>query len=273
MYPIFGDPHGPIFEGYLTLAGWAPVTRRATLGLLVGANPFRNPALVAKMATTLDHISGGRAVLGIGGAWFEREHEEFGFDFGRGVGERLDRLDEAVSIIRGMLHGRRPSGSFFYATRQAVNEPRPLQTRLPIMIGGGGEKKTLRTVARYADMWNVGGTVDVVRHKDEVLRRWCAEVGRDSDEIERTLLPGAVVVRRTMAEARRVVDRIRETNRGWAEEPQWICTPDELIAGLAPYIELGFRNLLFDLPAPYDRETIHLLSSAVRSGLEELPAA
>ena len=257
----------------MTLAGWAAVTHRATLGLLVGANPFRNPALVAKMATTLDHISGGRAVLGIGGGWFEREHQEFGFDFGRGVGERLDRLDEAVSIMRGMVRGERPSGRSFYTTMQAVNEPRPLQERLPIMIGGGGEKKTLRTVARYADMWNVGGTVEVVRHKDEVLRRWCAEVGRDTDEIERTLLPGAVVVRRSMAEAGRVADKIQQINLGWAEKPTWICTPDKLVAGLAPYLELGFRNILFELPAPYDSETIELLGSDVRRGLEGLPGA
>ena len=106
LYPIQGDWRGPIFEGYLTLAGWAAVTSRATLGLMVGANTFRNPALTAKMATTLDHISDGRAVLGIGGAWFEREHEAFGIEFGSGFGERLDRLDEAVQLMRGMLEAR-----------------------------------------------------------------------------------------------------------------------------------------------------------------------
>ena len=131
LYPIFGDPHGPIFEGYMTLAGWSSVTRRVSLGLLVGANPFRNLALVAKMVTTLDHLSGGRAVLGIGGAWFELEHREFGIDFGKSVGERLDWLDEAVAIIRGMLDGTRPSGRQRYAARQVVNEPPPLQKHLP----------------------------------------------------------------------------------------------------------------------------------------------
>src|SRR5437588_10366240 len=103
LYPIVGDPEGPMFEGYMTLAAWAALTKRVTLGLMVGANTFRNPALVAKMVTTLDHISGGRAVLGIGGAWFEEEHADFGIHFGSGVGERLDRLDEAVELMRGML--------------------------------------------------------------------------------------------------------------------------------------------------------------------------
>src|SRR3954467_9880652 len=103
LYPIVGDWHGPIFEGYMTLAGWVAVTQRATLGLMVGANTFRNPALVVKEATTLDHMSGGRAILGIGGAWFEREHNAFGMDFGGSAGERLDWLDEAVELMRAML--------------------------------------------------------------------------------------------------------------------------------------------------------------------------
>src|SRR2546423_14963335 len=110
LYPIVGSPKGPIFEGYLTLAGWACVTKRATLGLMVGANTFRNPALTAKMATTLDHLSDGRAVLGIGGAWFETEHEAFGIDFGDGFGERLDWLDEAGEIMRGGVGGGEPTG-------------------------------------------------------------------------------------------------------------------------------------------------------------------
>jgi alkanesulfonate monooxygenase SsuD/methylene tetrahydromethanopterin reductase-like flavin-dependent oxidoreductase (luciferase family) len=192
----------------------------------------------------------------------------FGLDFGKSVGQRLDWLDEAAGIMRGMLHGQRPSGSSVYAAREVVNEPRPVQERLRIMIGGGGERKTLRTVARYADMWNVGGDVETVRHKDEVLRRWCDEFGRDSNDIERTLLPGAVVVRASAREARNVVREIHLVNSGWTEEPAWVCTPDELVQGLAPYLELGFHNMLFDFPPPFDRETLELLSSEVRPRLE-----
>jgi alkanesulfonate monooxygenase SsuD/methylene tetrahydromethanopterin reductase-like flavin-dependent oxidoreductase (luciferase family) len=176
LYPIVGDHTGPMYEGWLTLAAWAALTERATIGLMVGANPFRNPALVAKMATTLDHISGGRAVLGIGAAWFETEHRAFGLEFGSSPGERLRWLDEAVQIMRGMLHGEQPSGSRYYSADEVLNIPAPVQPRLPILVGGGGERRTLRTVARYADACNLGGGFDKVKRKDEVLRRHCEEV-------------------------------------------------------------------------------------------------
>ncbi len=268
LYPIVGSPEGPEFEGYMTLAGWAGVTNRVSLGLLVGANTFRNPALVVKMVTTLDHISGGRAILGLGGAWFQLEHAAFGFNFGSSTGERLDWLDEAAMIVRGMLDGTRPSGMHVYATSMVRNDPPPVQKRLPFLIGGGGERKTLATVARYADIWNVGGEVETLRHKDQVLRRWCHEVGRNGDEIERTLLPGMVVVRRTEREVKQVVDHIRRLNRGWDEEPEQAGTPEQLVERLAPYLDIGFHSMYFDFPAPFDRETLELLASQVRPGLE-----
>ncbi|MEO7663615.1 MAG: LLM class flavin-dependent oxidoreductase, partial [Candidatus Limnocylindrales bacterium] len=188
LYAIFGDPYQPIFEGWSTLAAWSKVTSRTRLGLLVGANTFRNPGLVAKLATTLDHQSGGRAILGLGGAWMELEHTAHGIDFGSGFGQRLDWLDESVGGIRTLLDGRSltsaPGGRYaFDDLRQA---PLPVQRRLPIMIGGSGEKKTLRTVARYADMWNAMGEPDFLRHKVDVLHEHCADVGRDPAEIEFT---------------------------------------------------------------------------------------
>ena len=153
LYPIQGDWRGPIFEGYLILAGWAAVTSRATLGLMVGANTFRNPALTVKLATTLDHMSNGRAILGIGGAWFEREHEAFGIEFGSGFGERLTWLDEAAELMRDMLRdGTATARGPRYQAASVRNDPPPIQPRLPILIGGDGEKKTLATVARYADI-------------------------------------------------------------------------------------------------------------------------
>jgi F420-dependent oxidoreductase-like protein len=276
LYPIVGDWRGPIFEGYLTLAGWASVTRRARLGLMVGANTFRNPALVVKMATTLDHLSGGRMELGIGGAWFEREHTAFGLDFGTSPGDRLNRLDEAVALMRGMLDGEAATarGVYYHATG-VRNDPRPLQDRLPILIGGGGERKTLKTVARFADAWNVGGDLERVRHKDEVLRRWCDEVGRDEREIERTLGGGSVVLRRDEAEARRVAEEIGRHNGGW-RGPESAGTPEQIVEEFAPYLELGFRHIYFDLPAPFDMETVELLAGDFRAGLQEVagrPAA
>ena len=176
-----------MLEGWMVIAGWAGATTRARIGLMVGANTFRNPALVAKMATALDHICGGRAILGIGGAWFETEHTAFGIEFGGSPGERLRWLDEAARIMRGMLHGEQPSGEEFYATSGVRNDPPPVQAHLPLLIGGGGEKRTLRTVAQYADWCNFGGGFENVRHKDEVLRRHCDEVGRDQSEIDRTV--------------------------------------------------------------------------------------
>jgi alkanesulfonate monooxygenase SsuD/methylene tetrahydromethanopterin reductase-like flavin-dependent oxidoreductase (luciferase family) len=269
LYPIVGDWRGPIFEGYLTLTGWAAVTRRATLGLMVGANTFRNPALVVKTVTTLDHISRGRAVLGIGGAWFEREHTAYGLEFGPSPGDRLTRLDEAVELMRGMLDEEAASarGERYHA-RDVRNDPRPVQGRLPILIGGSGERKTLKTVAKYADAWNTGGDLERVRHKDEVLRRWCDEVGRDHREIERTLQGGSVILRRSEAEARRVAEEVGRHNGGWPG-PGTATTPEQLVEQFAPYLDLGFRHIYFDLPAPFDMETLELIAREVRPGLEQ----
>jgi alkanesulfonate monooxygenase SsuD/methylene tetrahydromethanopterin reductase-like flavin-dependent oxidoreductase (luciferase family) len=268
LYPIQGDWRAPIFEGYLILAGWAAVTTRSTLGLMVGANTFRNPALTAKIVTTLDHMSDGRAVLGIGGAWFEREHEAYGIDFGSGFGERLDWLDEAVELMRTMLRGEPATarGQRYHA-KAVRNDPPPIQAHLPILIGGDGEKKTLKTVATYADAWNTGGPIDFVRHKDEVLRRWCDTVGRDQAEIERTLGLGLVIIRDDPADARRVDDGVRARHPGYSEQAK-IGTAEEIAASLVPYVELGFRHIFFDAPAPFDEETLERFAGEVRPILE-----
>ncbi|MGH2513713.1 MAG: LLM class flavin-dependent oxidoreductase, partial [Candidatus Limnocylindrales bacterium] len=140
LYPIVGSAEGPIFEGWLTITAWAGVTSTVRLGLMVGANTLREPSLTAKMVTTLDHISGGRAVLGIGAAWFEAEHTAFGLPFGDGAPERLRWLGEALPIMRGMLDGTAPTASGpRYAARAVRNDPPPVQRHLPILIGGGGE--------------------------------------------------------------------------------------------------------------------------------------
>jgi F420-dependent oxidoreductase-like protein len=268
LYPIVGAPDGPMFEGYMTLAAWAALTKRVTLGLMVGANTFRNPALVAKMVTTLDHISGGRAYLGIGGAWFETEHAAFGIPFGKSAGERLDWFDEAVELMRGMLDEERTSArGRHYHAQDVVNNPPPLQERLPILIGGSGERKTLHTVAKYADAWNTGGDLERVRHKDEVLRRWCEDVGRDESEIERTLQGGSVVIRDTVEEARRAGQAIARQN-GLPDFSGPAETPELTAERLLPQIELGFHHVYFDVPAPYDRETLERLISDVKPLLE-----
>ena len=240
---------------------------------MVGANTFRNPALTAKMVSTLDHMSAGRAILGIGGAWFEREHQAFGIDFGTGFGERLDWLDEAVELMRSMLHGEPATARGpRYDALDVRNDPPPVQARLPILIGGDGEKKTLRTVAKYADAWNTGGDIEFVRHKDEVLRRWCGEVGRDEAEIERTLGLGLVIIRDDPAEARRVDAAYRARHPGYSETPT-IGTADEIAESLVPYVNLGFRHIFFDAPAPFDDETIERFVGEVKPRLEGLASA
>lgn len=268
LYPIQGSWRGPIFEGYMTLAGWASVTSRVTLGLMVGANPFRNPALVAKMATMLDHLSDGRAVLGIGGAWFEREHNAYGIEFGRSPGERLRWLDEAVDLIQQMVRGgegtaRGPR----YRAQNVRNDPPPLQAHLPILIGGSGERKTLRIVATYADAWECGGDIAKVRHKDEVLRRWCQEVGRDESEIERLHGHGGIVIRDDPADAQRVIDAMMEQNPGYGG-PGLIGPPATIAEALAPFVELGFHHIFYDAVAPYDEETIERFVAEVKPMLE-----
>ncbi len=187
LYPIVGSHEGPIFEGWLTLAAWAQATERIRIGLMVGANTFREPALTAKMATTLDHISNGRAILGIGAAWFETEHEAFGFAVRDGFPERLRWLGEALPIMRGMLHGERPTAAGpRYARQGRPQRPAADPGRLPLLIGGGGEQVTLKLVARYGDANNVGGGFENVQRKEAILVQHCETVGRDPAEIERT---------------------------------------------------------------------------------------
>ena len=273
-----GDPGDSKLEGWTTLAALAVLTERVRLGLLVGANTFRNPGLTAKLATTLDHLSDGRAVLGLGGGWFEREHDAFGLDFGSGFGERLDRLDEAVGLIRRLLDGETVThDGRFYTMRDAVCEPRPVQARLPVLIGGSGPTKTLRTTARFADLWNAYGSPERVASTSEILAQRCAEVGRPFDDIERTVTINAVI-RDTAAAA----------GDGWAKIARIHGLEDRagsddgesgLLAGgppveMAAYLD-GFRRngvgeVIFTFRAPFDLETIDRVGE-LSSALDGLP--
>ncbi len=267
---IFGDPNQPIFEGWTVITAWAMATKQVKVGLLVGANTFRNPGLVAKIATTLDHVSGGRAILGIGGAWFEVEHREFGIDFGRSVGERLDWLDESVAAMRAVMAGETvtsPQGGRYSFDGLTIN-PLPVQKRLPIMIGGNGRTKTLRTIARYADMWNGFGLPDELRELAGVLDRHCAEAGRDPAEIDRSVNLW-VVIRDSEAEAKRVWAQAMERNltpleRSTEPSRPLLTTPEKLTARLLEYVDAGFSTALVEMPAPYDMETLERLAKEVR---------
>jgi alkanesulfonate monooxygenase SsuD/methylene tetrahydromethanopterin reductase-like flavin-dependent oxidoreductase (luciferase family) len=274
IYAIFGDPYQPIFEGYTALAALAQATSRIQLGLFVGANTFRNPGLAVKALSTIDHISSGRAVMGIGGAWFEAEHAAFGIDFGSGFGQRLDWLDESVAAIRTLLDGgavtSAPGGR--YGFEELRISPPPVQAHLPIMIGGGGEKKTLRIVARYADIWNVFGTPETVARKDAILREHCAAVGRDTARIERTL-GFKPTIRSTPTEAERawldiLAANKTPTSRMEGDVSVWTGTPEQIAETMLAYRAVGFDTFIAELAAPYDVETMESLIGVVKPMVE-----
>jgi F420-dependent oxidoreductase-like protein len=192
--PALGGPPQPMLESYTLLGALAARTARVRLGTLVTGVTYRNPAILAKIVTTLDVISAGRAILGIGAAWYDVEHYGLGVPFPP-VKERMDRLEEAVQICRAMFRDDRPSfQGRFYTIDEAWNVPRPIQAGgPPILIGGSGERRTLAVVARHADLCNIAGDAETIRHKVGVLRQHCESAGRDPAEVKVSRLCTLVV--------------------------------------------------------------------------------
>ncbi len=190
--PMLGSPDQPMLEAYTALGALATATERVQLGTLVTGNTYRNPTLLAKIITTLDVVSQGRAILGIGTGWFELEHDQLGFEFGTFT-DRFNRLDEALQIILPMLQGERPtfSGNWYRAT-EALANPR-YRDRIPLMIGGSGEKKTIPLAARHFDHLNVIAGFDELPGKLRVVRERCEEIGRDPATLETSMLVTALV--------------------------------------------------------------------------------
>jgi F420-dependent oxidoreductase-like protein len=185
--PVLGSPDQPMLEAYTTLGALATATERIQLGALVTGNAYRNSALLAKIITTLDVVSAGRAILGIGTGWFELEHRQLGFEFGTFT-DRFKRLEEALQIIDPMIKGQRPTFSGqWYTTESATAEPR-YRDRIPILIGGSGEKKTFSIAARYADHLNIIAGFDELPGKLDALAKRCDEVGRDRSTLETSML-------------------------------------------------------------------------------------
>jgi F420-dependent oxidoreductase-like protein len=249
-----GRPEEPMLEGWTTLGYMAALTKRARLGLMVGGVHYRNPGLWVKAATTLDVLSGGRAWLGIGAAWNQAESEGLGFPFPP-LGERFEMLEETLQIAHGMWEGERGSeaefrGRLFQANR-LLNSPQSLsRPRVPILIGGGGEKKTLRIVAQYADATNVFGTPEGVARKYRILAEHCAAIGRDPDEIERSTLQNVTVT---------------EDGKGTTE------TPAQVVDRFGDLSDAGVQHIILSMRQLPDLAPLELVGRSVIPQVRGLP--
>ena len=264
-----GPEEEPMLEGYTALAAIARETRTVRLGTMVTGVTYRNPALVAKMVTTLDVISKGRAICGMGAAWNESEHLGYGFDFPP-IRERMDRLDEALTIIKLMFTQERPSFTgTYYRIDRAINSPRPLQPGGPkILVGGSGEKRTLRLVARYADMshW-FSATVADIKRKNEILERYCEEEGRDPGTIVRTMGSPVVLVENE-GQAKSLLERMPPERRA-SFQP---ATPDQAAEILQDFIAIGIEGFTLNNPTLQSPEEFDRAQRLIKAVTSQEPA-
>jgi F420-dependent oxidoreductase-like protein len=258
---------GPCMEGWTALAALAQATSRVRLGIMVTGNTYRHPAVLAKMATTVDHVSAGRLEFGIGGAWHEYEHQAFAIPF-HTVKERLERLNESVHLIKLLWTEDRPrfEGKHYRLDGPPYNPPNVQRPHPPIVIGGGGEKRTLRTVARYADATNVQGTPDEVRRKYEVLERHCKEAGRDFSEIRRTIQVGLFLNEDPEFQAR-VIQGIKAF-RGMSSDDEarrsvLMGSVDDVKAGVKAYADAGVQEIVLAQFPRLHRESLMRFSREV----------
>lgn len=234
--PNAEDTSAPWPEAWTTLSAIAATVPRLRIGTLVSGNTYRHPAILAKMAATLDHISGGRAVLGLGSGWQENEHSQYGLDFYT-VPERLARLDEACQVINTLYRDTRANFSGrYYQLTDATLEPKPVQSPLPLMVGGGGEKVTLRITAEHATEWNVWGTVDTLKHKMSVLDAHCEKLGRNPKDIQRS-----AVALLFMSDDAAFVEKMKATD---LQQAAIIGSVDEVKAIVEQYAAIGVDELI-----------------------------
>lgn len=274
--PMLGPVELEMFEAYTLLGALAARTSTVRLGTLVTGVTYRNPAILAKIVTTLDVISKGRAFLGIGAAWFEEEHRALGVDFPP-VKERFERLEEALVICRAMFRGERPTiEGQHYRVHDAINSPAPIQPGgPPILIGGQGERKALRLMAEHADMANLISGFDEVPHKLDVLARHCADVGRDPATINKTVL-GSLVIGTTTeeAEAKRTSllaarglppwDQLDDDVKAMVGARMVVGDPDSVGEQLASLREIGLDGFVFNMPADaWDLDAVRLAGQVV----------
>ncbi|MHA1988625.1 MAG: TIGR03560 family F420-dependent LLM class oxidoreductase [Promethearchaeota archaeon] len=234
--------HLPALESWSMITATSAVTNRVKLGVLVTGNTYRNPALLAKMAATVDQISNGRLILGIGASWYKREHDAFGWEF-PGVRERCDRLEEAVELIKILFTAEGPVdyNGRYYKLNQAYFSPACTQKpHVPIMVGGNGEKRTLRTLAKFGDICNIDfnnpGSPELFKHKIEVLERHCEDIGRDPAKIKKTML-----IPLRLARDEKEAAQIRKTRGEWV----LYGTPSFIIDRIQQYIDAGVEEIMF----------------------------
>jgi F420-dependent oxidoreductase-like protein len=249
FYPIFSpNPAAPCFEGWTLLSALSQNTKRARIGALVNGNTYRNPTLTAKMAATLDNVSGGRLNLGIGAGWFEGEHRSLGFDF-KTIPGRLQALNESCQIIKGMFTQEKTTlKGKHYNVVDAICNPKPMQKNLPLMIGGHGEKVLLKIVARYADMWNMGNA-DAAEMKRliGVIERHGDTVGRNTDEIEKTLMLANCYKAPKQREETlsSMVGMMAQTTPERARDRMIIGSKQECVDKLEGFIKAGVTHFIF----------------------------
>jgi F420-dependent oxidoreductase-like protein len=256
-----GPRTDPMLEAYTLLGALAARTSTVSLGTMVTGVTYRNPALLAKEVTTLDIISSGRAILGIGAAWNEDEHVGYGFTFPP-LGERLDRLQEALQICRAIFTEEAPSFSGrYYRIHEALGFPRPIRPEgIPILVGGSGERRTLRLVAQYADACNLFGDLDTIKHKLEVLDRHCDAVGRDPATITKTRL-GTLVIADTAEQAQAKARELVQT-RGMDDKRframATVGDPDVVSEEVGAYLDAGLDGLIFNMWDAQDLDPVRL---------------
>src|SRR3954469_25499552 len=266
--PIQSDQDGPCHEGFTLLAAMAAHTERLACGIIVSGVTYRHPALVANMAATIDHVSGGRMELGIGAAWNEDEHNEYGIPFPR-IGVRMDMLDEACHVLRGLWTQERTTfeGEHF-RLQNAMAEPKPLQERLPLWVGGSGERRTLRIVAEHADGWNTFlMDDDAFRHKLDVLGRHCADVGRDPEDIRKQLVLRAIRGETEGEAEERVREAAGERDVDEFRQGMLVGTPEQCAERLERARALGAGDFLLSARPPADMRTIELFARDVAGAL------
>jgi len=264
LVPVVAPSTEPMLEAWSTLAALLARTSTIRGGVLVSANTFRHPAVLAKMAATIDRMSGGRLEVGLGAAWNADEHRANGIAF-PATGARLDMFDEACEVMR--LLWTTPVADFagrYYRLEAARGEPKPLQARLPLLLGGRGERRTLRTVARHADRWNGSGSVEMLTRSIEVLHGHCAELGRDPASISLTVM-NEFHLTADAADARRRLDGVaafRGITPDEARRRVWIGGVDEIAEMVGAFAAAGFDEAILGLNPPYGEATLEMLAQA-----------